>query len=361
MTELDPNVERQLLDRWGGLMADNLIAHAKQHGVDLRGMLEAGYGWYDWLTEAFKDDGLVRDLMFFSHSHNFTAHFNDRDGQPEAYFIRRAQVANHAIHLIGQRIFTGETIRWEPIPATLEAITFDPTMTYWERSWPVVQTYNGQLITVYYVIWIERHTAEGMWHPSLSVISIEHLTEFDWLERAGMFEHKHIPYTMSEMLFDFIHEGQGSGLWTGSQMNDLSRAISITRERAEYMSSHFEDVMDSFDNHTHQQRILTLRAIGGEYTWRELPELRDRYGGGDGRAIGRHSERVYQYGPTRYILSRELDADPKCYNLHYFKPGKTFATTIPVGGSDYWGDGLSWPKAEALAYEAVKGKVWSKI
>ena len=80
-------------------------------------------------------------------------------------------------------------------------------------------------------------------------------------------------------------------------MNDLSRAISITRERAEYMSSHFEDVMDSFDNHTHQQRILTLRAIGGEYLARTARTARPLWR----RRWPRYRsspERVYQYGPT---------------------------------------------------------------
>ena len=47
----------------------------------------------------------------------------------------------------------------------------------------MVQTYNGQLITGLLRDLDRRHTAEAS-YPSLSVISIEHLTEFDWLERA---------------------------------------------------------------------------------------------------------------------------------------------------------------------------------
>lgn len=86
----------------------------------------------------------------------------------------------------------------------------------------------------------------------------------------------------------------------------------------------------------------------------EVPHSRETFGG-DERAINRHSQRQYKvpgHDPIIYI-DRNNSGCPPFYKLFYFNPGATLATTIQVDGKEYWGDGLSWPKAIAKASETI--------
>ena len=358
--EFTPEYERGMRDKYAIIMRDSLLTYASAHSINLHGLLDAGYGWFEWLETALGAE--QRDFAFWNHSHGYADRFADRETEAEAHLIRRTQVAQYAIKLLGRRLYPTTDLNWEVIPAELEAVTYDPTITHWERTWPTVQLLNGQLVVVYFVAWYEKVYGDSKWQGVLHAISIEHLTEFDWLERANMFGRKNHNYSLSEMLFDFIHEGQGVYIWKGGDHDNLTISTQIVRAKAEMFSKAFEAIMDARDPFTDVPNIMNLRAIGGEYHWLEHPELRDRFGGGDGKAINKHSTRIYQYGPNRYMLDRNLSIDPPLYTL--YKPDRTERILTPivkVDGEELWGDGLSWKKAEAKAKAAVEATVWSRL
>ncbi len=88
----------------------------------------------------------------------------------------------------------------------------------------------------------------------------------------------------------------------------------------------------------------------------ELRDCREVYGH-DGRAINRHSVRQYAvpgHDPHIY-LDKTLDGCPPFYELYDFE-GKSpcLATSIPVNGQRYFGDGLTWREAECVAGEAIQ-------
>jgi hypothetical protein len=86
---------------------------------------------------------------------------------------------------------------------------------------------------------------------------------------------------------------------------------------------------------------------------RELTEKRERFGG-DGRAINKHSVRVYEHEGRLYTLDRTLDGCPPFFHLTVEpESGAGISKTVPVNGMAYWGSGLSWKRAEALSVEAV--------
>lgn len=86
----------------------------------------------------------------------------------------------------------------------------------------------------------------------------------------------------------------------------------------------------------------------------ELREFRESFGGADRRAINRHSVRVYVFGGRRYTLDRNLSAVPHYFTLYRHDPRHLIQPEVKVNGLRCWGDGLSWPKAVALAAEAVQ-------
>lgn len=93
-------------------------------------------------------------------------------------------------------------------------------------------------------------------------------------------------------------------------------------------------------------------------TIRELKDRRETYGH-DERAINKHSIRVYETSGVRglkkmeFTLNRTLDGCPPFYELYYFKPDTFLPTHLKVNSEQYWGDGLSWPKAEQQAFKVI--------
>jgi len=53
------------------------------------------------------------------------------------------------------------------------------------------------------------------------------------------------------------------------------------------------------------------------------------------------------------MLDRTLDAVPPIFELTLVPEKPGLHETIKVEGKQYWGDGLSWQKAEKLAKEAI--------
>lgn len=82
---------------------------------------------------------------------------------------------------------------------------------------------------------------------------------------------------------------------------------------------------------------------------------RERYGGGDGLAINKHSVRVY-VGPSgfTYRLGRVLDCNPPYFESYgptpigftgILKKMEMHDRDLWVGGKDLWGDGWNWNRA----------------
>ena len=87
---------------------------------------------------------------------------------------------------------------------------------------------------------------------------------------------------------------------------------------------------------------------------RELAEKRETFGGSDGRALNKHSVRIYEHEGRLFTLDRTLDACPPFFTLtRQPASGEGLSETIRVNGEDHWGDGYSWPRAVGLAVEAV--------
>jgi hypothetical protein len=129
--------EKELLDHFGAMMADNLSHYAADHNLDLRPLFDTGYGWFDWLTITLGDD--VRNKVFWNLSHSYAVELVEPIGAhiQETYSARRWQVGQHAIHLLGRHLFPPEHVRWEA-----EGRAFSSGgVSYWIRSWPCVQRY----------------------------------------------------------------------------------------------------------------------------------------------------------------------------------------------------------------------------
>lgn len=78
---------------------------------------------------------------------------------------------------------------------------------------------------------------------------------------------------------------------------------------------------------------------------------RDNFGGGDGRAINKHSVRTYLTPDGRlYELDRTLDMAPPAFCINGpAHPGHVgLVPRIPVEGKEFWGDGKGWPTAEKV-------------
>jgi hypothetical protein len=87
---------------------------------------------------------------------------------------------------------------------------------------------------------------------------------------------------------------------------------------------------------------------------KELAEKRETFGGGGGRAINKHSVRVYEHEGRLYTLDRTLDGCPPFFTLT-LQPasGSGLSETIKVHGRGCWGGGYSWRRAEAITVEVV--------
>ena len=91
---------------------------------------------------------------------------------------------------------------------------------------------------------------------------------------------------------------------------------------------------------------------------KELKDRRETYGNDD-RAINLHSIRVYEIsgvkktGKMEFLLRRTLDGCPPFFSLCYCKPDSLLPTYLKANGVQYWGSGLSWPRAEQQAFGAI--------
>jgi hypothetical protein len=98
--------------------------------------------------------------------------------------------------------------------------------------------------------------------------------------------------------------------------------------------------------------------------WTEVKELRARYGGRDGRAINKHSRKIFHWPNVGWFeLDRNLSGCPPFFELLELRrdPRENHETYFPpkvnVGGKEYWGGGLSWFEAEKLAMEAIRERI----
>lgn len=69
--------------------------------------------------------------------------------------------------------------------------------------------------------------------------------------------------------------------------------------------------------------------------------------GNDQNAINKHSVRIYEHNERKYVLDKTLDASPPFFTLYAIYTSK-IPKIIKVLGSNYWGDGFSWKKAERI-------------
>lgn len=78
--------------------------------------------------------------------------------------------------------------------------------------------------------------------------------------------------------------------------------------------------------------------------------------GHDKRAINKHSTRTYEdESGNLYKLDRTLDGAPPFFAA-YGPYGPDFRGVLPrllIDGKEYWGDGISWKKAEAILRRAL--------
>jgi hypothetical protein len=99
----------------------------------------------------------------------------------------------------------------------------------------------------------------------------------------------------------------------------------------------------------------------------ELRELRETFGH-DTRAINKHSVRSYECGGVFFNLDRTLDGVPPFFTLTRLKHnprefnavppcGYYFPRVVQVEGAEHWGGGLSWRRAEMLAFEAMQNNI----
>ncbi len=90
----------------------------------------------------------------------------------------------------------------------------------------------------------------------------------------------------------------------------------------------------------------------------ELKHKRETYGH-DERAINKHSIRIFQVKrtgvkePVEFILNKTLDGCPPFYSLYFYKPASSLPTMMKIEDKEYWGSGLSWVKAEAMAFKVI--------
>lgn len=81
---------------------------------------------------------------------------------------------------------------------------------------------------------------------------------------------------------------------------------------------------------------------------------RTRYTGAG--AMDKHSTRTYEYREATYCLDRDLSTNPPCYELAKLSPHKSnkpHRIIFDYEGWQFWGCGLSWPKAQVQAQNMI--------
>jgi hypothetical protein len=70
-------------------------------------------------------------------------------------------------------------------------------------------------------------------------------------------------------------------------------------------------------------------------------------------SINNHSKRCYEYGGAFYLIDRETDTSPKSYRIYaiYGDPRVREQGLDLI--SDYWGNNISWKKAEIQAVSII--------
>lgn len=107
---------------------------------------------------------------------------------------------------------------------------------------------------------------------------------------------------------------------------------------------------------------------------KEIKSEREVFGN-DGRAINRHSIRIYEDAKTGefFEINKTLDGAPPFYELHSRSDlrrktannhtwlesfagssGPIFTPCIKVDGEDFWGSGITWRQAELRSQKAIE-------
>ncbi len=87
---------------------------------------------------------------------------------------------------------------------------------------------------------------------------------------------------------------------------------------------------------------------------------RERYGGSDGRAINKHSSRIYETSDGQLVvLDRTLDMAPPAFEITgpYAKDFQGVTPITKVNGERFFCDGQSWNKAIKVMCETLKATV----
>ena len=83
---------------------------------------------------------------------------------------------------------------------------------------------------------------------------------------------------------------------------------------------------------------------------------REVYGGGDGKAINRHSVRTYadEHG-NLFTLGQTLSGCPPFFEAYgpFRADHEGRLPRLRVDGKEYWGDGIGWERAEGAFFNAV--------
>jgi hypothetical protein len=87
-----------------------------------------------------------------------------------------------------------------------------------------------------------------------------------------------------------------------------------------------------------------------------LKEIERDYFGHDETAINKHSTRTYEDDEgNRYMLDRTTDGIPPFFSAYgpYKSDFKGLLPRLLINGKEYWGNGMSWKKAEIKLREAL--------
>lgn len=121
---------------------------------------------------------------------------------------------------------------------------------------------------------------------------------------------------------------------------------SVTKDNVMQAVNAFEKILNKtlFQEQTPPPLVLTY-------------EYQESYGGGDGRAINRHTTKSYQGSDgIDYRLDKNLSGCPPFYEITKVDPSKGdhILPVIPVNGKNLWGDGLSWDNAEKILFKTLQ-------
>lgn len=89
---------------------------------------------------------------------------------------------------------------------------------------------------------------------------------------------------------------------------------------------------------------------------KEIKGERDVFGGGDGRAINKHSVRRYEHEGVQYELDRNNSGCPPFFTLNQIPDKPGLCKEIKCD----FKPGCSWKQAISVMYEKVTGKKQEK-